>query len=267
MSTESSHAGIETFARALVDGDEREVRAFLSDDYHGHARRPGEPAQADRWLALLPALRRALPDLAIEIQAQVRDDRTTGVHAVVSGTHSAALWGAPPTGRAHRWSFDLTLRRAADGWLVNGDGPPTAVIATLRDLGVIPPADQMHLPPVHPVEPPEFLLKLGFTGQAGDKPCTHLDQARVFEPATHACAACVAAGGIWPALRMCLVCGYVGCCDTSTSKHMRQHHEATGHPLFRSIRRDEGWIWCYEDAAFFERATLERLASANAAGG
>jgi hypothetical protein len=27
----------------------------------------------------------------------------------------------------------------------------------------------------------------------------------------------------------------------------------------------EGWVWCYEDAAFFERATLDLLA-AGAAG-
>lgn len=264
MSTETFQASIEAFTRALVDGDESGIRAFLSDDYYGHERMPDEPTQAERWLALAPALPAAMPDLAIEVESQDRDDGTTGVHATVSGTHTATLWGAPPTGQAHRWVFELTLRRAADGWLINSDGPPTVAIGALRDLGVIPPPDKMHLPPVHPVEPPELLLKLGFTGQAGDKPCTHLAEARVFEPATDDCGQCVAGGGIWPALRMCLVCGFVGCCDTSTSKHMHQHYEQTGHPLFRSIRRDEGWIWCYEDAAFFERATLDRLAAAAA---
>jgi uncharacterized UBP type Zn finger protein len=76
------------------------------------------------------------------------------------------------------------------------------------------------------------------------------------------CDPCVASGGYWPALRMCLICGAVGCCDTSVSKHARAHHEATGHPLIRSIRLREGWIWCYVDAAMFERPTLERLAAA-----
>jgi hypothetical protein len=267
MSTRSSQADVEAFARALVAGDTRGIQAFLSNDYYGHTRKPDEPAQADRWLVLAPALRAAMPDLAISVEARDREDGTTGVRAAVSGTHTAVLWGAPPTGHAHQWIFDLTLRRAPDGWLINGDGPPTVAIGALRDLGVIPPADSMHLPPVHPVEPPEFLLKLGFTGQAGDKPCAHLADARVFVPATDECGQCVAGGGVWPALRMCLTCGFVGCCDTSTSKHMRQHYEQTGHPLFRSIRRQEGWIWCYEDAAFFERATLDRLAAAAATGG
>jgi hypothetical protein len=266
MSSEASNAGIQAFARAIVNGNDNVIREFLSDDYDGHERQPDEPPQVERWLALGPALREAMPDLAIEVESHEGDDGTTGVHATVSGTHTATLWGAPPSGQAHRWTFDLTLGRAADGWLVNADGPPTMAIAALRDLGVLPPPEKMHLPPPHPVEPPEFLLKLAFTGQAADRPCTHLADARVFQPASDECAQCVASGGIWPALRMCLVCGFVGCCDTSTSKHMRQHFEATGHPLFRSIRRDEGWIWCYEDAAFFERATLDRLAAAAAGG-
>ena len=267
MASGTPQASIAAFAQAVVDGDEDGIRTFLSDDYYGHAREPGEPSQADRWLTLGPALRTAMPDLAIEVQAQDREDGTVSVRATVSGTHTATLWGAPPSGQAHRWTFDLTLRRVADGWLINGDGPPTTAIGALRDLGVIPPPDSMHRPPIHPVEPPEFLLKLGFTGQAGDKPCAHLSRARVFEPATDECAQCVASGSVWPALRMCLECGFVGCCDTSLSKHMHRHFEDTGHTLFRSIRRNEGWIWCYEDAAFFERALLDKLAAGHAAGG
>jgi Zn-finger in ubiquitin-hydrolases and other protein/SnoaL-like polyketide cyclase len=266
MSAHPVPDSIDAFARAIVAGNEDAIREFISDDYYGHARRPGEPTQADRWCALLPALHEAMPDLAIEVESRDREDGTVAVQARVSGTHTEALWGAPPTGRAHHWAFDLTLRAADDGWLVTGDGPPTTVIATLRDLGVIPPADEMHLPPRYPIAPPEFLLKLGFTGQAADRACAHLAGARVFEPRTGECAACVASGGIWPALRMCLVCGFVGCCDTSTNKHMHEHFEQTGHALFRSIRNDEGWIWCYPDAAFFERATLDRLMAAAAEG-
>jgi uncharacterized UBP type Zn finger protein len=57
---------------------------------------------------------------------------------------------------------------------------------------------------------------------------------------------------------MCLICGHVGCCDTSKNKHAFQHFEKTGHPLMRSIRMDEGWVWCYEDNAFFEKSILAR---------
>lgn len=263
MVSEAIRADIEALAAALSAGDERGLRSLLSEDYFGHARGADEPSQADRWVELGRDVMLALPDLAITLD-EVTDgeDGCVNVVATVAGTHTGELWGAPPARGTHRWSFPLTLRRDAGGWVVNADGPPTVALGALRELGVVPPADQMHLPPRHPIRPPEFLLKLAFTGQAGDKPCAHLAQARVFEPAVHECPQCVATGGFWPALRMCLVCGFVGCCDTSVSKHMRAHYETTGHPIFRSIRLAEGWIWCNEDAAFFERAVLERLAAA-----
>ncbi|NJN44393.1 MAG: UBP-type zinc finger domain-containing protein [Anaerolineae bacterium] len=73
---------------------------------------------------------------------------------------------------------------------------------------------------------------------------------QVWEPATNVCQECVDAGDTWPNLRMCLVCGHVGCCDTSKNKHMKQHVDATGHPLIRSIEPGEAWVWCYVDEAF-----------------
>jgi hypothetical protein len=39
---------------------------------------------------------------------------------------------------------------------------------------------------------------------------------------------------------------------------MIEHFRETGHPIMRSIRMDEGWVWCYEDDAFFEKAILDR---------
>lgn len=96
----------------------------------------------------------------------------------------------------------------------------------------------------------ETLLKLIYTRQLQEKPCAHLHLIKVVEPAKDVCAECVAQGDSWPNLRMCLVCGHIGCCDTSKNKHMLEHIRTTGHPLIRSIEPGEGWIWCYEDDAF-----------------
>jgi predicted ester cyclase len=265
MSVDGIRAQVEAFAAAVAAGDAAGLRAFLADDYFGHARRPDEPSQADRWVKLVADVVAALPDLHVEAADIEPEGDVVHVRASVGGTHTGELWGSPATGSTVRLEVPFTLRDSGRGWTMNGDVAPTAMLGALRELGVVPPADEMHLPPRNPIRPPEFLLRLAFTGQAQDKPCGHLADARVFEPATDACAQCVAAGGFWPALRMCLVCGFVGCCDTSVSKHMRQHYESTGHAIFRSIRMREGWIWCFEDAAFFERAALDRLA-AGAAG-
>lgn len=76
-------------------------------------------------------------------------------------------------------------------------------------------------------------------------PCEHLEEVRITDPTTDECAACAAASEDWVHLRMCLVCGYVGCCDSSRLKHMTGHVEQTGHPIARSIERRESWVWCY----------------------
>jgi Zn-finger in ubiquitin-hydrolases and other protein/SnoaL-like polyketide cyclase len=258
-------SGIPAFAAALVAGDLAGVRSFLADDYFGHPRAPGEPSQADRWTGLLPAVRTAMPDLRIDLEEALLADAApedVGVRAVVTGTHARELWGSPGTGRSFRAELALRFRRADGAWLVQGEDPPSTVIAALRAVGVIPPADAMHIEPKDPISPPDFLLKLGFTGRAADKPCPHLADASVFEPSTAVCAECVALDGFWPALRMCLVCGHIGCCDTSVNKHARAHFEATGHPIMRSVRLQEAWIWCYPDGALFERRTLAALAEA-----
>ena len=266
MAADEIRKTIEAFADAVMTGDVAAMRAFLAEDYFGHAPGPDEPSQADRWAALVPDVRAALPDVRVAIEERARDGALVRVRAVVTGTHSGDLWGSPATGNTVRVDVPLVLRDTGRGWVVNGDAAPVAMLEALRAVGVLPPPEKMHLPPRHPIRPPEFLLRLGFTGQAQDRPCTHLASARVFATTIDACAQCVATGDVWPALRMCLMCGFTGCCDTSVNKHMRAHWEATGHPIFRSVRLAEGWIWCYEDAAFFERATLERLAAAAGTG-
>jgi uncharacterized UBP type Zn finger protein len=51
---------------------------------------------------------------------------------------------------------------------------------------------------------------------------------------------------------MCLICGHVGCCDSSKNKHATKHYHATKHPIMRSIEPGESWMWCYIDGVMFE---------------
>ena len=55
-------------------------------------------------------------------------------------------------------------------------------------------------------------------------------------------------GDTWPDLRMCMICGYVGCCDKAKNTHARGHFEETGHPVFRPVKLLK-WYWCYVDEA------------------
>jgi hypothetical protein len=79
--------------------------------------------------------------------------------------------------------------------------------------------------------------------------CTHLDQVLVTElPASSdGCEECLAEGGKWVHLRICLQCGHVGCCDDSPGRHATAHHAATSHAIIRSLEPGEDWSWCFED--------------------
>ena len=77
--------------------------------------------------------------------------------------------------------------------------------------------------------------------------CSHLGQIRRVRPSAQGCEECLQDGGSWVHLRICLICGHVGCCDESPNRHANRHFEATQHPLMQSFERGENWLWCYID--------------------
>jgi len=82
--------------------------------------------------------------------------------------------------------------------------------------------------------------------------CTHLDEIGNVTVHAHVCEDCVKQGDTWVHLRVCLVCGYVGCCDSSKNTHATKHFHAAGHPLVQTIEPGEDWVWCYVDQVAIE---------------
>jgi uncharacterized UBP type Zn finger protein len=80
------------------------------------------------------------------------------------------------------------------------------------------------------------------------KLCEHTKALVGMEPRTPTgCEECLATGGYWVHLRLCLNCGHVGCCDNSPSRHATKHFHHTQHPIIRSFEPGEDWGWCYVD--------------------
>ena len=77
--------------------------------------------------------------------------------------------------------------------------------------------------------------------------CTHLDQIQDVKPSANGCEDCLKIGDTWVHLRMCMICGNVGCCDDSKNKHASKHFHATHHPIMRSLEPGEDWSWCFAD--------------------
>jgi uncharacterized UBP type Zn finger protein len=84
--------------------------------------------------------------------------------------------------------------------------------------------------------------------------CTHLDTVADVTPSGDGCVECLATGGTWVHLRLCMHCGHVGCCDSSPGRHATGHFHATGDPLIQSYEPGEDWWWCYVDELAFEVA-------------
>ncbi|MGJ6980241.1 cation:proton antiporter domain-containing protein [Aestuariimicrobium soli] len=72
-----------------------------------------------------------------------------------------------------------------------------------------------------------------------------LSRAAVETAADPVCLDCEREGLTPVALRQCLDCGNIGCCDSSVGQHATAHFRATGHPVMESAEPGENWRWCY----------------------
>jgi Zn-finger in ubiquitin-hydrolases and other protein len=62
------------------------------------------------------------------------------------------------------------------------------------------------------------------------------------------CEQCLALGDSWPALRMCLTCGHVGCCEKTRNQHALKQFQAHRPSLGQALKeRGMNWVWCYLD--------------------
>ena len=98
------------------------------------------------------------------------------------------------------------------------------------------------------------VLRRWWTGSFRKRECPHLDQIQDVTRSSDVCEECVALGDTYPEVRMCLGCGYIGCCDGSKNKHSLTHFEETGHPIMTPPQSGIffRWIWYYVDKALLD---------------
>jgi CPA2 family monovalent cation:H+ antiporter-2 len=80
-----------------------------------------------------------------------------------------------------------------------------------------------------------------------DSECPHISEITPVLPSAPGCEDCLRIGSTWVHLRICLSCGYVGCCDSSPNRHARAHHGEDSHPLVTSAEQGETWAYCFLD--------------------
>jgi predicted ester cyclase len=259
MTFEDNKAIIQQFVESFNQGDLDSIDKFMSPEFFNYLRAAGEGTQSEEFRQLAADLLSANPNLQLAVTDFADQGDTLTFNLTMTGTQTSDLWGLPGMNQQRTWTSTVTSRFTGGQFSVSWeDLSLPSMIGTLREMGFVPPPEDMDKPSKYPISFPEFLIKVVFNGQVADKECTHLDLIQVVEPTTDVCEQCVAQGDVWPALRMCLICGFVGCCDTSKNKHMKQHFQETGHPIFRTIRLQERWVWCYEDNAFISGKVLDK---------
>ena len=77
--------------------------------------------------------------------------------------------------------------------------------------------------------------------------CSHVALIKTSNPNSDGCEDCLAIGDSWVHLRLCRICGHVGCCDSSKNKHASKHFASTQHAIITSLESGENWSWCYVD--------------------
>ena len=82
--------------------------------------------------------------------------------------------------------------------------------------------------------------------------CSHTGEIHKVTPSARGCEECLKIHSRWVHLRLCRICGHVGCCDSSPHRHAPKHFHATGHPIVEGYDPPEGWACCYVDKVAFD---------------
>ncbi len=93
-------------------------------------------------------------------------------------------------------------------------------------------------------------------GELNIKGCEHISTIQDVIPSADGCEDCLKIGDDWVHLRLCMICGHVGCCDDFKNKHATRHHHETGHPVIVSYEEGENWLWCYVDNVGFDTTKI-----------
>ncbi|WP_181958026.1 ester cyclase [Nonomuraea mesophila] len=128
------------FHDAVSTGDEeiisRTIDEVVQPDVQIRTPLPIETTGTSALKEVFTVLRRAFPDLHIEIEDVIAEGDRVVTRNTVTGTHRGEYMGVPPTGRTITYKEILIARftdgRVAETWAV------VDVMSQLRQLGVLP---------------------------------------------------------------------------------------------------------------------------------
>lgn len=107
------------FEEVWNQGSEAAIDRLLAPDAVGHGLPGGDRRGPAGFRDVFHTFRGAFPDIRIVVEKTVTEGETVAVYCRVTGTHTGASLGMPPTGQ--RIDFDgVVFARVADGLVQEG---------------------------------------------------------------------------------------------------------------------------------------------------
>jgi steroid delta-isomerase-like uncharacterized protein len=134
MSKEQNAAALTTFAEAVNTENYDLFAGVVAPDCVDHDPGPGQVAGPQGYRALFSDMRRAFPDMKVEVAALVADEDAIAFAYTFSGTQNGPLMGIPATGKKVKIR-GMQISKFAGGKMVERWGSSDQ-LGMLQQIGV-----------------------------------------------------------------------------------------------------------------------------------
>ena len=117
MSKEANAAALGKFAEAVGTGNYELFKDVVASDCVDHDPAPGQVPGPDGYRALFTEMRRAFPDMKVELAELVADEEAIAFAYTFTGTQDGPLMGIPRTGKKVKIR-GLQISKFRDGKMV-----------------------------------------------------------------------------------------------------------------------------------------------------
>lgn len=134
MSKEQNAAALTKFAEAVNSGNYNLFNEAVATDSVDHDPAPGQVSGPQGYRALFTEMRRAFPDMKVEVAALVADEDAIAFAYTFTGTHDGPLMGIPATGKKVKIR-GMQISKFKDGKMVERWGSSDQ-LGMLQQIGV-----------------------------------------------------------------------------------------------------------------------------------